>query len=79
MIPSEATDRAFKYVRYDVDLSPAGLSALGVAQPVEKLVMDNGRAMMAFREIGAAAASTVDVSSHFEGFIPAFQGGLVKR
>lgn len=76
MIPSEATDRAFTYVRYDADLSREGLTALGVAQPKEKLVMDNVKAMDTFGEIGAAAASTVNVSSHFSGFIPTSKGGL---
>lgn len=69
MVPSAPTNRSFTYARYDADLSPAGLEALGVATSRECLAMDNVQAINTFCDIGNMAAGQVHVANHFRGFI----------
>jgi hypothetical protein len=62
--------KLFTYVRYDVELTPSGLKALGLSHiPISKIAgLDAVRGMKELREIGEAAAAKV-AKQHFAGFL----------
>jgi uncharacterized protein len=62
----------FSYVRYDADLSDTGLASLGIRAPqaqqnVRKL--DSVEAMDDLRTVGRHLAASVDLETHFSGFL----------
>ena len=62
----------FSYVRYDEDLSDASLANAGIREPqaqqrVRKL--DSVEAMDDLQTVGRRLAATVDVATHFAGFL----------
>lgn len=70
--PGSLPDRLFSYVRYDPDVTAAGLAALGLGDidPAHVKLMDSTEHMADIQRVGAAyGAQHVDVAGHFAGFL----------
>ena len=67
---SQDTKRHFLYARYNVDLSPEGLSALGLGNINSDHVrqMDSVQYINDLKTVGAAAAGQVSMK-HFGSFV----------
>lgn len=64
--------RLFSYVRYDPDVTPAGLAALGLADidPGHVRQMDSTDHIPEIQRVGAAYADRhLDIARHFAGFV----------
>ena len=72
-MPATATvPKQFAYVRYDPDVSRAGLDALGLGDiAAEKVqVMDSVKAIPEIQRVGKAyAAAAVQLDAHLKGFL----------
>lgn len=70
--PDEGPPAAFRYARYNAEVSKPGLSALGLGhiQP-DSLQMDSTDALDDMIAIGAATAAPLDILEHFGAFVPA--------
>ncbi|MBF5045882.1 patatin [Aggregicoccus sp. 17bor-14] len=70
--PGPLPERLFTYVRYDADLSPAGLQALGLGALESKRLqrLDAVDQLQALQQVGAAAARQVH-REHLSGFLGA--------
>ena len=71
-VPGIGGTSLFSYVRYDADLSDASLANAGIRSPqaqqrVRKL--DSVEAMEDLRTVGRRLAASVDVETHFTGFL----------
>lgn len=66
-------ERAFAYVRYDADLSRAGLEALGLGDldPAPLRALDATRHLDALVQVGRAVAARQVRREHLAGFLPA--------
>jgi hypothetical protein len=68
-IPSQPL---FTYLRYDADLSAQALRKAGITDPhTQKAVrkLDSVGSLRLLRKLGDRVGSTVDIASHFEGFL----------
>ncbi len=71
-VPGIGGTSLFSYVRYDADLSDASLASIGIRAPqaqqrVRKL--DSVEAMDDLRTVGRRLAASVDIDTHFAGFL----------
>jgi len=66
----------FTYMRYNAELTPAGLAALGVPhiEPEHVQQLDSVEHVRDLQEVGRAAAARQVKAAHFEGFLPAAAG-----
>jgi predicted acylesterase/phospholipase RssA len=69
--PDPARPKAFVYARYDIDVSQAGLDAVGLDDiRADTLAMDNAAAIPDLRRLGAISGRAVDMAKHFPEFLP---------
>ena len=69
--PNWTGQKLFAYLRYDPDVTAAGLQALGLAKirPADVQVMDSVEHMDAIGSVGEAFARQSVTASHFRGFL----------
>ncbi len=71
--PSEKTNRAFLYARYDIDTSPSELEAMGLGDIApSSLAMDNVDAALDMKRIGEKLGEQVDLRKQFAPFLKEF-------
>jgi patatin-like phospholipase/acyl hydrolase len=69
--PNWTGPKLFTYLRYDPDVSAAGLSELGLGEidPAKVQVMDSVAHIPAIQRVGSVYAATHVVPEHFQGFV----------
>ncbi len=69
--PGAAETRLFTYMRYNCELSRAGLDAIGLTKvnPADVQALDSIKHMDQLRQTGRAAATTFIHPDHFDGFV----------
>ncbi|MGB5568999.1 MAG: patatin-like phospholipase family protein [Sedimenticolaceae bacterium] len=71
-VPDKHSGKLFSYVRYDPDVTPAGLAALGLSDvdAAHVQLMDSTDHIADIQKVGATFATRhVDLDTHFQGFL----------
>ena len=68
--PAPGGRKLFSYVRYDAELTPTGLAALGLPHVSARAIrrMDSSRHIAELRDVGRRVAETQVLLEHFTGF-----------
>lgn len=71
--PGSLQKKFFTYLRYNADLSRAGLDGLGLPdiEPKNVQQMDSVDYIPELQRVGQAVARQIDLDAHFAGFVPA--------